>query len=187
MNGKGSGWGGTEAYILGGGLSSRYGFDKCLAKTAGISFLDRISEVLSARFGEVILVASGSRKWEGAQIPDLYEVRCSMNGIVTALSAGRSDFVFISACDLPFITVEAVDRVYSEAMEGGLTCLGKSEGRIHYGFGCYSTALLPSMREAMESGHYALHRFMNRHPYCTVDLDPRQLLNVNRPSDLPPG
>ena len=176
-----------EAYILGGGRSSRYGSDKCLAETAGISFLEAVFQVLDRYFPRVTLVASGERKWDRRQIADLYEVRCSMNGILTALSDAESDLVFIASCDMPFITEEGTDRLCRAAAEGNVSCLAASEGQVHYGFGCYARTLLLPMREAMERGDYALHRFMQGQIFRTVELDEGQLRNINRPSDLRDG
>lgn len=93
-------------FILVGGASRRMGTDKAGLLLAGTSFIERIAAALAPIASPITLVG---REPESAAstlpgIPDVYEKWGALGGVHAALSACRSEWTAVVACDLPFVT-----------------------------------------------------------------------------------
>ncbi|MEP6921169.1 MAG: molybdenum cofactor guanylyltransferase [bacterium] len=102
-----------EAFILAGGASSRMGTDKSRLLLDGQSFIHRIATKLSAVMPLVTIV--GHLPDDAGLIfpstPDVYKEWGALGGVHAALSACRSEWAVIVACDLPFVTAELFNRL----------------------------------------------------------------------------
>ncbi|MEP6946061.1 MAG: molybdenum cofactor guanylyltransferase [Acidobacteriota bacterium] len=96
-----------DAYILTGGNSSRMGEAKGKLTINGKSLVERISAALAVRSKTVYTVGSVDL------YPGLENIcdqnggsgeRSSMNGLHSALKHASTDWIFVVACDLPFVT-----------------------------------------------------------------------------------
>ena len=101
--------------ILSGGLATRYdGTEKAHLRVGGIRLLDRIYNIYSALFEEIILVTNTPQKyleWDLLIVPDLFPIRSSLTGIHAGLFFMTNPFAFISACDTPFLKKEVIETV----------------------------------------------------------------------------
>ena len=81
------------------------------------TMLDRIARQLSSVTTYVTMVGSPSAF--GADrlpnVPDIHEKWGALGGIHAALSAAKTDWVIVIACDLPFVTQELFERLKSFA------------------------------------------------------------------------
>ena len=93
--------------ILAGGLNLRFsGKTKALLSVGGKRILDRIIEVYSQVFAEVILVTNDPAsylQWDITTVTDLFPVRSPLTGIHAGLFHSRAPYAFFGACDTPFI------------------------------------------------------------------------------------
>lgn len=97
-------WEATGA-VLAGGKSSRMGTDKALLILNNESLLERSVKKLKNAFDEVIIVRDASKEYNipGArEITDIYRHIGPLAGIYTALERSSYNYVFITACDMPF-------------------------------------------------------------------------------------
>lgn len=102
----------TEAFILAGGASSRMGTDKSQLLLEDQTFVERIAATLLTVTNSVRLV--GGR--ENSPLPtvaDVYPQWGALGGLHAALSACRTDWAVVVACDLPFVTSELFRRLAS--------------------------------------------------------------------------
>ena len=94
--------------ILAGGLASRYsGEVKALLPVGGKRNLDRIYNVFSQLFDEIILVTNDPLTyldWDLMIGTDLFPVRSSLTGLHAGLFYASSPYVFFSASDTPFLS-----------------------------------------------------------------------------------
>jgi molybdenum cofactor guanylyltransferase len=102
-----------EGFVLAGGASSRMGTDKARLVLGGETFIERIAGALQAVASPVMIV--GSRR-EGENdrvrlngnllpvIPDVFEKWGALGGLHAALSAARTEWAVVVACDLPLVT-----------------------------------------------------------------------------------
>lgn len=102
-----------DSYILIGGRSARFGSPKALLKLDGRPLLDRTAETIKKAFTEtrITLVASSPEQFLGLNtglpfIFDLYPDRGPWSGLHAALAYARTEWIFVTACDYPFISVD---------------------------------------------------------------------------------
>ncbi len=101
-----------EAFILAGGASSRMGTDKSQLLIENQTFVARIANTLLTITDSVRLV--GGR--ENSKLPvvaDVYPQWGALGGLHAAVTACRSDWAIVVACDLPFVTAELFIRLAS--------------------------------------------------------------------------
>jgi len=101
--------------ILAGGLSKRFGQDKCLKELAGkplaAHVLDRVSNVADEH---VIVVGSESQRDAFSRLPQLrekvvvdkYEDHSPLVGALTGFETVRSEYALLLPCDAAFVSAE---------------------------------------------------------------------------------
>ena len=101
--------------ILSGGLSTRFnGQDKALLRVGGRRILDRLYDIFSDLFDEIILVTNHPLQfveWDLTIATDVFPVRSSLTGIHAGLFYMKNPFAFFSACDTPFLKKELVETL----------------------------------------------------------------------------
>ena len=95
----------TEAFILAGGASSRMGTDKAQLLIEDQTFVERIADTLLTVTNTIRLVG-GSENPQLPTVTDVYPQWGALGGLHAALSACRSEWAIVVACDLPFVTSE---------------------------------------------------------------------------------
>ena len=106
-----------EAFILIGGRSSRLGRNKALVELGGATLAARAAEVV--RRGScpqrITMVAGSSLQFAidsiVSDVPfifDLYEGRGPLGGLQAALAYARTPWIFVIACDYPFVGPELI-------------------------------------------------------------------------------
>lgn len=94
-----------EAFILAGGASSRMGTDKSQLLLENQTFVERISATLQT-VTDTIRLVGGSENSKLPTVADIYPQWGALGGLQAALSACRSDWAIVVACDLPLVTAE---------------------------------------------------------------------------------
>lgn len=108
-----------SGYILAGGKSSRMGADKAFLKFGDETFLERARKTLQkACENRVKVVLNQNQTHFIEKLPpalsyifDQFENRGALGGIHAALKDCQTDFAVILACDMPFVTSEAVQKL----------------------------------------------------------------------------
>ena len=99
--------------ILSGGLNSRFdGENKAFMSVGGRRIIDRLLDVFSDLFEEIILVTNRPQhflKWDLTIVTDIIDLRSSLTGIHTGLFYMKNPYAFFSACDTPFLKKEMVE------------------------------------------------------------------------------
>ena len=99
--------------ILSGGLNSRFdGENKAFMSVGGRRIIDRLLDVFSDLFEEIILVTNRPQhflKWDLTIVTDIIDLRSSLTGIHTGLFYTKNPYAFFSACDTPFLKKEMVE------------------------------------------------------------------------------
>jgi len=182
--------------ILSGGLSTRYeGTEKALLQVGGVRILDRIYDIYSELFEEIILVTNSPEKfleWDLLIVSDLFPIRSSLTGIHAGLFYMTNPFAFISACDTPFLKKEMVETV-----------IGKIESQIDIvmpetsaGFeplcAAYSKRCLEAAQNHLEQKKLKITKTFRKSRIKTIsekvlrkiDPDLQSFFNINTPGDL---
>jgi len=195
--------------VLAGGQSRRLGQDKALLSWSGAALLLRPFEILQAVFSEVVVVTVSGRAYEDlgvSVIHDRFEGQGPLAGIHAALEWAGSRPVFVTACDLPNISVELVDHV-ADGGNGSPAIASKSEelqahprariavwnGRQQPLFGLYSATCREPIEARLRDRRLEAWRFLAEIDATPVPITPELefykpdlLLNVNSQADLQP-
>jgi len=98
--------------ILAGGKSKRMGLDKATLKIGNRFLMDFPLKILSNIFSEILIVTSPSQlltlkslfaSRKVTFVSDLIPDHGALGGIYTALNYSKTPYVFVCACDMPFL------------------------------------------------------------------------------------
>lgn len=113
-----------SAIILAGGRSTRMSGDKGLKELCGEILVTRVIRRVRERVDEVLLVVSSEGQREAYSgfvdedvklLVDLYSEGSPLVGAITGLKHAKGEYAFMAACDMPFISDEVVENLFSEA------------------------------------------------------------------------
>ena len=182
--------------LLAGGKSRRMGEDKRFLHVGAVSLFERSLRVLRSVFQDVLVVIAQDSDPVKAEVPvarDLVPNCGSLGGLYTGLSEAVTTYVFVVACDMPFLDPLAIQYVLEQRAEADIVMAKRGKGYqpMH---ACYSKRCLPVMTTMVRSHELKIQRIVD-YPSLTVRvigeseltrLDPqgRSFLNINTPSDL---
>ncbi|MCV7224188.1 molybdenum cofactor guanylyltransferase [Mycolicibacterium elephantis] len=182
---------GLAAIILAGGASRRMGRDKATLPWDGATLVEHMVSIVKPRCEPVFVVAA-----PGQALPELDAevLRDEARGYGPLLATGRGlraaaeagvELAFVSAVDLPLLTVELIDQLVAPAVALGADVVLPWDGRTHYLAGIYRTSLADRVDALVAAGERSMRALAN-----TVDTQrvvmsrQRALTNVNTPADL---
>ena len=129
-----------DAYILIGGRSSRLGQDKAAADLGGQTLAGRAFETVSEALpnSRVTFVAANDAQFAiqaivagGRFVFDLVEGRGPLGGLHAALADTRAEWIFLMACDYPFISSEFIRLLIEKDRSGfGAVVPTQFDGRM---------------------------------------------------------
>jgi len=180
--------------ILAGGRSSRLGTDKALVTVGGKPLIERVADALTAVCEHVILVTGRPETYAFLGLPtvsDLYPGRGPLAGIHAALWHASTPLVFMSACDMPFVTAELVRLALSRS-EGYDAVVPYPDGQAEPLQGLYHRRCLIAIEESIAAGQTSVRGFLDRiavrrleRPEIQRIGDPSLIFfNLNTASDL---
>jgi molybdopterin-guanine dinucleotide biosynthesis protein A len=182
--------------ILAGGLATRYGGEnKAFLKVGGMQILDRLFDLFSELFDEIILVTNRPRdflEWDALIVTDVFPVRSSLTGIHAGLFYARHPFAFFSACDTPFLKREIIETVLSEIEPGADLVLPRTSAGFEPLCAAYSRRCLKPAEDHLRANQCKIHLALKD---CRIKTIPEDRLrakdpglvsffNVNTPQDL---
>ncbi len=114
-----------EPFVLIGGASKRFGRDKATFIFDGERLADRAARIAEAALGGVpcVFVASGlNANFQATEgrlvINDIGPGRGAIGAVHTALANAKSQWLFVLACDLPFVTSELISFLGRRISDG---------------------------------------------------------------------
>lgn len=183
------------AVILCGGKSSRMGFAKCKIKIGKNHIFEYIAEKLEKVFDEIILVTSKDSNIPRTKyrvVKDIVEECGPIGGIYTGLLSSTSEYVFFTACDMPFVDIELINHMIKTLDKNG--CVGsvaKQGEFIEPLHSFYSKAMSDSMKCAINMGNFQMNKLVkcsNIHyieeSYWNDGKIPNIFSNINYIKDL---
>jgi molybdopterin-guanine dinucleotide biosynthesis protein A len=180
--------------ILAGGQGRRLsGVPKGLLAVAGRTVLERLLSQ-APRFGDVLLVANVPEPYAHfglRTVADTVPGKGAPGGVHAALVAARTPWVVAVACDMPFVSPEALRVLLGARDEAVDAVCFEVAGRLEPLLAAYRTALAagwgasleedPSLRQLLSR---ARARLLPEEALRMVDPKLRSLVNVNTPEDL---
>lgn len=187
------------AVILSGGLSRRMGYDKKQLRIGGENIINRIVKQLSVDFDDIIIAGSKPEDLPGVSgvrgvYPDAVELSASLVGIYTGLLHARSQYLYVTACDMPVYNHDFV--VYMQRLiednPGIGGCVTRYEEWIEPFNSFYHVELAPKVASFLETGRKSIYKCFERENLYYIDektgrefsLDWDMFCNLNTPSEL---
>ena len=150
-----------SAVILCGGKSSRMGFDKCTIKVKNKPIIDIIAEELMQIFDNIVLVSNDLEKFRNSKymvLEDIIKNSGPIGAIYTALKGANSKYVFITACDMPIISLDyikyMIELIKSENVQG---VVSYNSSFIEPLYAFYSTDMIGAFEIEIKKNNYKLH------------------------------
>lgn len=194
-----------ETFILIGGKSSRFGSDKAFAEFQGRSLAARAAETVECALPGKIRFVVGSDGQFAAElilrlgrpmVADLEPGFGAWSGLHTALAYSASEWTFVLACDMPFVsgelirrlagmTADHIDAVVPRQTDGRLQplCAFYRSGTVSKIIekSCTGRSELPPLRTIFDS---VRTRIVELEEYGDLDGSDEFFHNVNRLGDL---
>ena len=182
--------------ILSGGLSTRFnGQNKALIQVGGLRILDRLYNVFSDLFDEIILVTNDPiqfLEWDLTIVTDLFSSRSSLTGIHTGLFYMKNPFAFFSACDTPFLKKELVETLIEKIEQKVDIIMPETTAGLEPLCAIYSKRCLQSAEQHLRENKFKIQRAFRAKRIKTIpeyllrakDPDLQSFFNINTPDDL---
>lgn len=164
------------------------GQKKLFLQHGGKPFYEHILSALSA-LPLTYLSVDQEQEYQHLGLPmvtDLHPGIGPMGGIYSGLKQTGADALLVTACDMPFLTREAVEQLLDIYRREGKVTIAKTEERIHPLFGIYPAEVLPRLEALIQAGNYRMMALLDQVDcrYVTLDNGERVLSNINTPQEL---
>ncbi|RJQ51324.1 MAG: molybdenum cofactor guanylyltransferase [Nitrospiraceae bacterium] len=183
--------------VLAGGENRRMPVLKGFIEVGGTKIIERNLGILKRLFSEVFIITNQPELYSYPGVPmfgDIYNVRGPMSGIFTALVNASNKWIFVCACDMPFINTELVRYMASKREGFDIVAPRRDRDRAEPLFAFYSNNVLISFEKLLLEGNRGITDFLLKHDkrvkYITPDeikrSDPdlRSFINLNTPEDV---
>ena len=181
--------------ILAGGKNSRMGTNKAFLKINQNRLIDKTLEIYRRLFAEIIIVTNDPLSYldftDAALVTDIYIGKGPLGGIYTGLFYAKNPFVFVSACDMPFLNRDFIQYLVDQTGRHDVIVPELSEGYqpLH---AIYSRNCLPSIKRLLLMDKLKItgfYRDMRVLAIGTEQIQPfnpdgRLFHNLNTPEDF---
>ena len=160
----------AAGYVLAGGASSRFGFDKARAELGGQTMLARVCALVEEAAGSVTVVAPFGRYEHlgAATINEPWPGQGPLGGIIGALMNAhkknhRHTWSLIVGCDMPFLTHEWLSYLVERALASDADIVvPQSEHGLEPLCACWHTGTTGKLQYAFEDGVRKVTEAMKR-------------------------
>ena len=182
--------------LLAGGKSRRMGEDKRYLVVGEQTLLERGLAVLSSIFQEVLVVIaqdSPPLDVDARVVRDLVPDCGSLGGLYTGLTQATTPYIFVVACDMPFLDQAVISQFTSRRTTADIV-MAKLAARLHPMHALYGKGCLPAMEQMILARQFKIQeivshaslqvRYVTEADLLTIDPSGRSFHNVNTPADL---
>ena len=182
--------------ILAGGMSTRFsGINKAFISINGKTVIERIYEVLSSLFEEIILVTNDPVKyvkWNLNVVTDLFPTRSSLTGIHAGLFFSNNPYAFFTACDTPFLKKELIKTVLEGIAPDVDIIIPEVSARPEPLCAIYSKKCFKLVESQLINGEFKIQKLLKKIRVKKIpekilrknDHDLSSFININTPDDL---
>lgn len=164
--------------VLAGGRNSRMGgADKAFLRAHGRAVIERTLDVLGSCFPETVVVTNRPEKYTAidvAVVSDEFPGCGPLAGIHAAMGKVTRPYVFVVACDMPFVQREAIDFLV-ERLDGQDALIPCWEADIEPLHGLYAVRIRDRIGAALADGVRGIREFL---PTIRAELVPETLMRA---------
>ncbi len=185
----------VSGILLSGGKNSRMGTNKAFLEIDGIRLIDRTLDIYRRLFRDIIIVTNDPLAYmeftDASVVTDIYKGKGPLGGIYTGLFYSKNPFVFVSACDMPFLNEDFIKYLINQTNKYDVVVPELVEGYqpLH---AIYSRSCLPNIKRLLLmdklkiTGFYRDMRVLaiEKEEILPFNQDGRLFQNLNTPEDL---
>lgn len=182
--------------LLAGGKSRRMGEDKRYLVVGEQTLLERGLEMLQSIFCEVLVVIaqdSPPLSIDARVVRDLVPECGSLGGLYTGLTQATTPYIFVVACDMPFLNQTVIAQFTSQRAAADIV-IAKLDDRLHPMHALYSKRCLPALEQMIRARQLKIQeivsqsslraRYVTEADLLTIDPSGHSFYNVNTMADL---
>ena len=182
--------------LLAGGKSRRMGEDKRHLVVGEQTLLERGLAVLHSIFQEVLVVIAQDSPPLGVDasvVRDLVPDCGSLGGLYSGLMQATTPWVFVVACDMPFLNQAVIAQFTSRRATADIV-MAKLDARLHPMHALYGKQCLPVLEQMIGARQLKIQemvsqlslrvRYVTEADLVTIDPSWRSFYNVNTLADL---
>ena len=181
--------------IQAGGQSRRMGKDKGLVRLNNIPLIEHVTTCLNGLVGETIITTNQPENYQYLNLPlfsDKYPGSGALAGLHTALQAAHGEYVFVIACDMPFVNRDLVKYIFSNTGKGDVV-VPYIEDRFQPLHALYHrNSCLPAIKQVLSENQKRMISFfplVSVHKISSEQInqfDPagQSFKNINTPEEL---
>lgn len=192
-----------SALILAGGKGTRLGErEKALLTCDGRTLLDKTIEVLNSVVDEVIVSVRDHRQQEAFSkyvrdvrlLCDVHQGKGPLGGMLEGMREASGEYVFVVACDMPFIRSDVIGFLFNEAVGHDAAIPVWNNGRKEPLHSVYNRErFVPAIEKSIQQDEYRVMVAVSQlHDVKFIDMDKIQFIdeklvsfsNINTPADL---
>jgi molybdopterin-guanine dinucleotide biosynthesis protein A len=189
----------VHGYVMAGGASTRFGFDKARAELNGQTMLARMCRLVKEATGSVSVVAPFGRYAESGErvVDDRWTGEGPLGGIITALIDAQARnhqhvWCLIVGCDMPFLTREWLTYLNDRALESSAAVVApqsslgleplcaywhtRATGKLQYAFE-------DGVRKVTDAMKRVSMRIVDENEWKRFDKVGRLFWNMNTPAE----
>jgi len=182
--------------ILSGGLNTRFGgTNKAFSSVGGRRIIDRLLDVFTDLFDEIILVTNHPEQflqWDLTIVTDIFDLRSSLTGIHTGLFYANNPNAFFSACDTPFLQKELVETLVEQIEHKIDIIMPETTAGFEPLCAIYSKRCLKPAEDHLKANKLKIQwafrsnriKHIPENQLRSVDPELRSFFNINTPEDL---
>lgn len=156
---KRSGIGDITAIVLAGGLSKRMGGpDKSMLPVNGVPMIKHIVNQLESHFREII-IGGDEKKYSflgHKVVPDEVSGSGPLMGLYSCLARSVTELNFITACDIPEIRIEFIERMIGLSEGADIVMPVSESGKYEPLHALYRRTVLPAAGKMLGGGRLKL-------------------------------
>jgi molybdopterin-guanine dinucleotide biosynthesis protein A len=179
--------------ILAGGQSTRMGQDKATLKIGDMGLIERVYATVRNVFDDVFVVSSHHKKIQGVPatvIGDALPQGGSLVGIISALLYSRTPYVFVVACDMPFLNGDFIRHMIDQ-VSGEDIIVPKSIAGYEPLHAIYNRSCLSYMLRLIDANRFKIDRIFPLLNVRTINVEVQSspqgisvFTNINTEKDL---
>jgi molybdopterin-guanine dinucleotide biosynthesis protein A len=182
--------------LLAGGKSRRMGEDKRHLVVGEQTLLERGLAVLQSVFCEVLVVIaqdSPPLSIDARVVRDLVPDCGSLGGLYTGLTQATTPYIFVVACDMPFLNQTAIAQFTSRRGAADIV-MARLADRLHPMHALYSKRCVPALEEMIRERQFKIQEvvshsslrvhYVTEADLLTIDPSGHSFYNVNTMADL---
>ena len=181
--------------ILAGGKNTRMGVNKAFLEINGTRMIDKTMDIYSRLFSEILIVTNDPLPYleftSAAIVTDIYKNKGPLGGIYTGLFYSKNPYVFVSACDMPYLNGDFIEYLAGLTGKHDVIVPELAEGYqpLH---AVYSRNCLPSIKRLLMldklkvTGFYRDMRVLgvSEEQILPFNKNGRLFQNLNTPQDV---